>query len=91
MIDIYKLFTLVCFMVFMENNGGTMEAHPDYIDEKYMMVKTGRMFGWMDERNKMSVRIYFEKYGLDYDAMVKEICADYNDISSEEYRKKWGI
>jgi hypothetical protein len=78
-------------MIFMENNGGSMEAHPDYIAEKYLMVKTGKMFGWCDERNKLSIRIYCEKYGIDYDGLVKEMAHDYNHIPSAEYREKWGI
>ena len=50
-----KIFSAICFLVLIDHHGGGYEkAHPNYIEEKLMMLNTGYdAYGFLDREEEM--------------------------------------
>lgn len=87
--DLLKLFSSVCFSVLMENNDGIMGKSGGYVIEKSILSnEPWGIFCALDNDNQKKVLSWGERWGHDFDILLKWLSYCYWSIPSEEYRKR---
>lgn len=68
-----SLFGMLCFLVLISTlKGGILEVSPDYIEEKYVMVRQGfAAFSRLDAFRKGVVLGYLSKWGYEIPKELK--------------------
>ena len=59
-------FALVCFLSIMQGNEGLIGKHPDYIEEKKVMLKVGvDAYSFLDRPNQEKVLAWLEEWKVE--------------------------
>lgn len=87
-----ELFSIVCFAVLMEGNGGILNKHPNYISEKWRLFTAGPyLFNALDNHNQKKVVEWGKRWKVDFESYVEQMGKDYWDIPGPEFKKKYFI
>ncbi len=80
-----KIFSAICFLVLIDHHGGGYEkAHPNYIEEKLMMLNTGYdAYGFLDRENQLKVLDFLGLWRYKWPEKIEEYERQASDLSSE--------
>jgi len=68
-----KEFALVCFLVLMQNREGVLDKHPEYIQEKKLMLNMGYdAYSMLDPKNQTLVKLYHLRWHLDLPYVIEK-------------------
>lgn len=87
-----ELLGIVSFCVLMEGHDGILGKAPNYIAEKFPLMKhPAYMLNALDSYNKAKVMEWGKRWKIDFEGLDEQIGKDYWDIPASEFKEKYSV